>query len=318
MTAKQRIVWLTVLQVTMVIVGVSTLMAVKQFYQSFVLVPSFRDALRDDIMGKEKLRATSPRIIFPWLALPLVLIVGRNCASIFYRAGRKKRQLERDLKAVLLLDRLQQGYEEPFSLYLRSFSQEEKLKRRKGVWWYLLLEGDFFGLDRETLELMISSEVRRNYPMIALGRPGEKLGAGRLPSTDADWEALALLLMKQAKVIFIVPSTSDGVIWEMDRLNGYREKTIYLMPPTKYYHGDAASAENHWRATQHTFIQRGIFLPAYSKKGALFMLNEQGGVARQSLFEARLGGSRTYEFISLIGAEPKSRQSRVGRAVIPS
>lgn len=301
MTAKHRIIWLTVLQMMMVIVGFCTFLVIKQYYQRFVIISSFREALKDEISGKEKLRATSPRIMLPWLALPLVLVVGRNSASIFYRAGRKKRQIKRDIKAVLLLDRLQQGYEEPFSLYLRSFSQEEKLKRRKGFWWYILIEGDIFGIDRETLDLMISSEVRDSYPMIALGRPGEKLGAGRLPSTDTDWQALILLLMERAKVIFMVPSISKGVIWEMEILSRhYYEKTIYIMPPPKYYYGAAESVEEYWLEAQREFIPSGIFLPLYIKQGALFMLDEQGRVDRSSLFDIRFGGSNMCDFIRQI------------------
>jgi hypothetical protein len=298
----------------MALVGFSTFIAVKQFYQYYVLVPSVHSALRDELMGKGKPQLTSPRIFLPWLALPLVFILGRNCAAVFYRAGRQKRQITRDLRAALLLDRLQQGAAEPFSLYLRSFAQEERLKRRKGLWWYLLLEGDFFGLDRETLDLLVSSEAPYRYPTIALGRPGEKLGAGRLPSTDADWEALVLLLMRQAQVIFIVPGTSEGVMWEMERLKDYRAKTVYLMPPTKYYHGDARSAARHWHELRHTFMRRDIFLPGYDPKGALFTLDERGRVARQSQFAARFGGTRVHEFVSQMGGGPKPRQSR---ALIP-
>lgn len=317
MTTRQRLVWLTVVQVMLAIMGLCTLLAIKQLYQSFVIVASFREALRDNIAGKEELRATSPRILLPWLGLPLVLIIGRNCAALFYRAGLKRRQIKRDIKAALLLGRLRQGHEEPFSLYLRSFSQEEKLKRKKGIWWYILLEGDLFGIDRETLDMVMSAEVNTSYPMIALGRPGERLGAGRLPSTDADWEALVLLLMKQAKIIFIVPGTSKGVIKEIEHLKNYFEKTIYIMPPPKYYYGDAEGAEQHWHETRQTLTPHNVSLPAYSKKGALFMLDEQGHVAKSSPFQALFGRNRVHELVAQVGEQPKNRQGRVGRWLVP-
>lgn len=269
-------------------------------------------------MGRER---SSLWMIIPWLALPLVLIVGRNCASAFYRVGRKKRQIKRDIKAALLLDRLQHGQQERYSLYLRSFAQEEKLKRRKGIWWYVLIEGNIFDIDLETHELMIASELRLSYPMITLGRPGEELGAGRLPSTDADWEALALLLIEQASAILIVPNASKGVIWEMERLKNYHEKTIYIMPPIKYYDGDAGSAEGHWQEAQREFTHRSIHLPAYSSKGALFMLDEQGRVARTLRFANLLGGSNVRRLVSLMRREQKSahtrnRLSEAGRSML--
>lgn len=316
MTTRLRLLGLTALQMMMVIAGLVAYATIKQLYQRFVILPSVIGSLKDDIMGKERLWTDSLWVILPWVALPLVIIAGRNCASIFYRVGRMKRQIKRDAKAAVLLKRLQSEVHEPFSLYLRSFSQEENLKRKKGFWWYILIEGDIFGIDRETLDLMISSEVRHSYPMITFGRPGEKLGAGRLPASNPDWEALVLLLMKHAKAIFIVPNTSEGVIWEMERLKDYYEKTIYLMPPTKYYHGAAESAEQYWRETQQEFIHRGIFLPGYSKKGALFMLDEHGRVARSDSFKARFGGSRVRAFISLIGGESQHGLRGIGRSVI--
>lgn len=80
----------------------------------------------------------------------------------------------------------------------------------------------------------------------------------------------------------------------------YYEKTIYIMPPTKYYHGAAEGAEKHWLETRREFMHRGISLPEYNQEGALFMLDEQGRVTRTSLFEARFGGSRVHDFIRQI------------------
>jgi hypothetical protein len=300
MNDRHRIVWLNVLQLTMVLVGFGIFLGVKSCYQQRVIISSFKEALKDDIMGKQKLSASSSRIWLPWLALPPALVLGRNAASIFFRAGRKKRQIKRDIKAALLLGRLQEGHRENFSLYLRSFTREENLKRRKGVLWYVMLEGDIFGIDRETLDLMLSSQVRGSYPMITLGRPGERLGAGRLPSDDAGWKALAFLLMKHAKVVFIVPDTSEGVIWEMKQLKGFYEKAVYIMPPTKYYQGAAESAEKHWDETRREFEGRNIFLPEYSRDGALFMLDGQGRIAEDIPFDVRYGVSGVHSLIRQI------------------
>lgn len=308
--AKQRLWPLTLAQLTFVILGFLTIKVGVQVYHRLVILPSVTNALEAKVLGDEPpMIATA----LPWLALPVMMILARNGASLFYRIGRTKRQIKRDIKAAILLEQLKQGSQEHFSLYLRSFSQEGDLKREKGFWWHIMIEGDILAIDRETLDLMISSEMRRTYPVIALDQEGEKLGAGRLSSADADWEDLVLLLMKQAKAIFIVPGTSQGVIWEVEQLRNYHNKTVYIMPPAKYWQGEV---EQQWDTTQKEYITRGIFFPSYRKTGALFRLNEHGRVVESSPFQKRFGGSRVLQFVSLIETDPTTKLRRVGMSMI--
>lgn len=302
MNPRMSIVLLTALQFLLVALGIGIFLLIKQLFQIFGMVAATKQRLQADITGTETFWSTPGSWLLLMLALPVVLIVARNAASVFYRAGRKIRQIKRDTKARLMLDRLGQGEKETFSLYLRSFSQEQALKRRKGFWWYVFLEGDIFGIDRETLDLMIASEVRMDYPMIALGEPGDRLGAGRLPSSDEEWEALVLLLMQHADVILIVPSTSKGVVREMGFLKkNYQDKTIQIMPPSKYFQADSDDAAQHWQKTRSVFARSGIDLPAYTPEGALFMFDSGGRVTRTVPFEARFGGSRVRDLMRETG-----------------
>jgi hypothetical protein len=286
MNAKRQIFWLTVLQGLTVLVGFSVFVGIRQIYQRIAIGGSMdamtREMVREIVTGekRETFWATPPGAVLPWLGLPVIFILARNAGSLFYRAGRKKRQIKRNLGAELLLESLQQGNDAPFSLYLRSFSQEDGFKRKKGFWWYVLLEGDVFGIDRETLELLISQRVRMHHPMIALGLPGEKLGAGRLVSTEAEWKDLTLFLMRRATMIFIVPGPSDGVLWEVRHLaRDHHAKTRYIMPPAKFLGGDAHRAETLWDEARLPCFSRGIDLPKYDPEGALLMLDANGRVA---------------------------------------
>jgi hypothetical protein len=301
MTDRQKLAGLTLFQILLILLGFAAFLGVKITYQKYFLVSSFKDDLKASIRENRKFR--SQKFVVAGALFPLILVAGRNAASLFYRAGRRKRQIKRDMKATILLNRLQAGHHEAFTLYLRSFAEEEKMSRKKGLGWFLFFEGDIYLLDRESIELMISAEVNADFPMIAMGRPGEKLGAGRLPAVDADWEALILFLMERATLIVTIPSTSKGVIWEMEILSGrYPEKSIYVMPPKKYYARSAVSAEQHWQSTREALLFRGIFLPEYSKRGALFMLGSDNRVAHSCDFEKRFGGTRLNELLSLRNA----------------
>lgn len=286
MDARQRIFWLTVQQAVLVMIGFSLFTAVRLFYQYFVLNPSVgavqREELRRMLTGQEthSFWTTPVGKVLPWVGLVLIYTVGRNLASQWYRLGREKRQVKRDLRAALLVERLEQGHDEPFSLYLRSFSDEDTFRRRKGFWWYVLLEGDVTTLDRETLELLIAQRMRIRLPMIALGPPGDALGAGRLATSEAEWKDLAVFLMDRARMIFIVPGSSEGVLWEIRHLaRDHHAKTRYIMPPVNFHGGDAARAEEHWDNARLPAIPRGIDLPRYDPRGAQLILDANGRVA---------------------------------------
>lgn len=286
MDVRRRIFWLTVQQGLLVLFGFFLFAAIRQLYQYAVLGASMNDVNRSRLQkmltGEEvqTFWTTPVGSVLPWLGLPLMYIAGRNMASMWYRMGREKRQLKRNLKAELLLDNLKQGGDPPFSLYLRSFSQEDGFKRKKGFWWYVLLEGDVSLMDRETLELLISQRVRMRHPMVALGLPGEQLGAGRLVSTESEWKDLTLFLMDRATMIFIIPGPSEGVLWEVRHLTRtYYNKTRFIMPPVRFLGGAAGRAEELWDEARLPCISRGADLPRYDPKGALLVLDANGRVA---------------------------------------
>jgi hypothetical protein len=285
MDLRRRIISLNLQQALVVLIGFGLFTAIRQLYQRVVLGNSVGAVLRRDVermLTGEQTQTfwTTPvGAVLPWLALPVIYVLARNVGSMWYRLGREKRQIKRNLKAELLLERLKKGSDEPFSLYLRSFAHDG-FTRRKGFWWYVLAEGDVSLIDRESLELLISQRMRMRYPMIALGLPGEQLGAGRLTTSEAEWREITLFLMDRAQFIFIVPGASEGVLWEVRHLaRHHHAKTRYIMPPAKFMDGNATRAEELWDEARLPCIPRGIDLPRYDPRGAQLIMNAAGRVA---------------------------------------
>ncbi|HEX2208249.1 MAG TPA: hypothetical protein VHG93_11255 [Longimicrobium sp.] len=284
MDTRRRIFWLNLQQTLVVLIGFGVFIGIRRLFERAAFDAWFDATARvsaERIVTGEEVKTfweTPVGAALPVLGLLVIFVLGRNAASVFYRAGRERRQIKRNLKAELLLERLKQGSDEPFSLYLRSFAHDG-FTRRKGFWWYVLAEGDVSLIDRETLELLISQRMRMRCPMIALGPPGDKLGAGRLATSEAEWKEITLFLMDRARFIFIVPGASEGVLWEIRHLaRDHYAKTRYIMPPAKFM-GDAARAEELWDEARLPCIPRGIDLPRYDPRGAQLIMDANGRVA---------------------------------------
>lgn len=285
MDPRRRIFWLNAQQALVVLIGFGIFIAIRRFYERLAIDAWFEEigrAAAKRIVTGEKVKTfweTPVGVAMPMLGLLVIFVLARNAVSVFYRLGREKRQIKRNLRAEFLVERLKQGSDEPFSLYLRPFAHDG-ITRKKGFWWYVLAEGDVSLIDRESLELLIAQRMRIRYPMIALGPPGDQLGAGRLALSEAEWKEITLFLMDRAHLIYLVPGASEGVLWEIRHLaRDHFAKTRYIMPPAKFMGGDAARAEELWDEARLPCISRGADLPRYDPKGALLVLDAGGRVA---------------------------------------
>ena len=164
-----------------------------------------------------------------------------------------------------------------FYLYLRAFETTGRLR----VPLYLRLRKISVGLIQlvtNDTESYVSDAVRKIAPLIALGRPGEAVGAGRIVTEDANWMADALILMKRAKAIFLVPSSRPGTVWEIETLKreGLLSKVIFIMPPrTK---GELDTKER-WEAARQALASHGIEAPEHQERGLLFEVGADGKVS---------------------------------------
>jgi len=146
-----------------------------------------------------------------------------------------------------------------FGLYLRAFMTTDKLHLK--------------GFDLETL---LAYSIAPTLPLVALGKPGEHLGAGRILTSNEGWQEEILHLMEAARLILIIPSHRAGTLWEIGTLRnkGFFEKTIFIMPPELNFHGGLFSED--WLKTVGAARQVGVEFPAHRTSGAFFRLDSKG------------------------------------------
>jgi len=165
-----------------------------------------------------------------------------------------------------------------FYLYLRAFETTGKLNvplylrvRRKCIWIYQRLVTD-------DLESYTSLSVRKIAPLIALGRPGESIGAGRVRTDTERWQADIVTLMHRSKGILLIPSDRPGTLWEMDTLNRERlfSKVVFIMPPRTTGEYDTSAR---WEAARKAMAVHGLEAPQHQERGMLFRLDSDGRLA---------------------------------------
>jgi hypothetical protein len=73
-------------------------------------------------------------------------------------------------------------------------------------------------------------------PVVAIGQPSDELpqlGAVRSYYDDASWQSNVMALMRRARLVFVIPSASRWVRWEIDTLLqlDLAGKIVFLLPP---------------------------------------------------------------------------------------
>jgi len=111
-----------------------------------------------------------------------------------------------------------------------------------------------------TLEEVIERALWRAGPVIAIGRPGEKLppaGAAREYVPDGEWQARVGQLIAECRYVSVVAGTSEGLLWECRMLSeaGALAKVVVVFPP------DHGQLEVAWRTMSAAFSLRESVLP---------------------------------------------------------
>jgi hypothetical protein len=148
-------------------------------------------------------------------ALPLAFVVGLRIHNI----GRKimAKAFESATNAI------PQG---EFVLYLRSFQDDEPsaaLTWKGGI------------LSPETKEESLLRLLSRFGPVVAVGKPGEKLpylGARRLYYPDNEWQSNVEQMIEKATLIVIRAGLTRGVLWELESLRQKADarRVLILLP----------------------------------------------------------------------------------------
>ena len=168
--------------------------------------------------------STSDRIydaaILPLLALVatvalLLISAGLRNTSRWVSRQSYERQVGRDLR--------------PPILFLRAFKDDQSRLPQSGI-LHRLLRAE---LGARRLDHILVEEFSRFGPVVALGRPGERMrpfGAARVYVEHSDWQAKVLELTAKAAHIVLVADDSAGIAWEIDTMLDpvLRAKTIFL------------------------------------------------------------------------------------------
>jgi hypothetical protein len=211
--------------------------------------------VRSVVMGISMSQAPDPGTFFLlWLAL-----ITLSVATVFFsRKLPKLRQKRRDNYALSIFNALERGTVQEFAVFLRPFYLTGQIAQT--------VEG--FGSDSTTtygFEVEMIGALAELMPALALGRPGEAIGVGRIQTDDSSWKTAAAELMSRASLILCVPSAHHGTAWELEQIvqNGYLAKTLFFMPISISSFSSLQQQREDWNLVVEFMGRFGVSFPRY-------------------------------------------------------
>jgi hypothetical protein len=205
----------------------------------------------------------------------LLVSAGRKLSTWFKR----RQQRRRDRRANALVEAARVGNAPDFSFYLRAFETTGRMHETKDV-------GALAEFEATDFETELAEAVEKDIPLVALGQPGEQVGAGRWPTSDAMWQTDVQLLTRAALVLFMLPSTRAGTLWELDWIMANRllGKTVFIQPPYRrkrwYVRGKTLyDWEAAWNEIRKAGLERSMRFPEFARDGGFFTFATDGTVA---------------------------------------
>jgi hypothetical protein len=180
------------------------------------------------------------------------------------------------------------------------------------------------------LETTMAEAIEPLGTFLALGHPGEHIGAGRVLIDDSHWQNEFTHLAHGAERILIVPSTHAGTKWELGQLlshPGLLRKAIFILPPgpvslplpgVKYAGVEhifkfEALAENEVRRIRREAIESmkllKIDLPVDYENGLFLRIDAKRQVLAAIRFYAGVADGRTISAASIRSAITKLSSS---------
>jgi hypothetical protein len=245
--------------------------------------------------GTMLLLMQSSSVVVPELALliqKLFSVLGGSLVAVTIGAAclasgvvlRKRvmmlRQAENDRSAQSIMAALRadpKATVRPFALYLRAFETTGRMHVPLYLRLRKLSQG-IYRLETNDLESYVSHSVRGIAPLIALGRSGEAIGAGRITADDSEWERDVLTLVRRARGILLVPSSRPGTLWEIEMLKreNLLHKVVFVMPPRSK---GALDTRERWDQARSALASHGLEAPEYEPNGLLFEVDPEGKVS---------------------------------------
>ena len=208
-------------------------------------------------------------VIFAGLLAAVSIVAG-----IISAGQQKRQQRERDARASQIIEDLQREDKRSYSLYLRGFFTTGRMPIFTDMADRALSAAGSEGI--LDIEAIVGDAVESESPLVALGKPGEQIGAGRIQSQVEQWQKDVDLLAKGATHIFVLPTDTPGTKWEIEYImeNQLIERCIFLMPPA----GSNIDWREDWERTASEMQKLGIHLPPYKSNGMIFTIGKDGTV----------------------------------------
>jgi hypothetical protein len=231
---------------------------------------------------------------------------------ISYRERRASQRI-RDRQGAEVLQAVRSNNPPRYYLYLRPFfltNRMNVLNPQHGDW---PMQVSYFGETKATdIETLLERAVHKSGVLVALGQPGEMIGAGRVLVAEEEWKEQFEVLARNAEGIFVIPSHRTGTAWEIGWLheNHLLGKCIFVMPPKikpreKFdwkkrklirYTVDMKSL---WNQAAGVLATGGLMLPPYSDAGLIFTCSDGLAVG----MTAKIGdGTRLRTALTKVGA----------------
>jgi hypothetical protein len=216
---------------------------------------------------------------FQWITAILTCFVMGIVTNSIDRFFLYRQQRFRDKRALEIFSAVKAGKPAIYSLYLRGFGTTGHLHFGKGG--KARLEDRLQDLEIRggqnafsDLETLITEAMEYFAPMIALGRPGEQLGAGRVETEEENWIEDFQLLALHAKTLVLFPIATEGTLREVEFIvkHGFWPKTIILMPTEN----PSANWDLQWDYMKRKAEEFGLDFPVYQSGGMVFKIGQQG------------------------------------------
>lgn len=138
-------------------------------------------------------------------------------------------------------------------LYLRTFKDDGHFQLSRPRGWF-----PFRLLHHLEFEDVVATAAGAFGPVVALGRPGEKLpplGCTREYVEHRDWRGRVETLMEDCAAVILVLGKADGFNWEVRSLieRGYIHKAVVLIPPLTF-----SQLQARWRGFAEVAESAGV------------------------------------------------------------
>jgi hypothetical protein len=195
-------------------------------------------------------------------------------------------QERRDQAAIKIFNAAMSSSYEKFSVFLRPFYTTDKIIDEEVVTTYTTQPNGVLQANTMVftypLEDTIVETFSRTMPIIALGKPGETFGVGRILVDEGEWRTAATKLIDRAALIIFQPSSRPGSKWEIEHIihHRYLDKTVFIVPP---YPGKWKDLLEDWDVLRKNMACSGIIFPEYKSDGLLFSIDEKGQYISEDL-----------------------------------